>query len=280
MAHVLFAGLGKLGQPLAQRMVQDGHQVSAIRRRHKAVPGVDLYVQNLIDDHVLLPPEPVDLLYVILTPGQRTEKAYRDAFMVGPLRLLDALQASQPLPPVVFVSSTAVYGNVNGEVDEESEPVPDAFNGRILLAAEQELSMRTVMTAVRFAGIYGRNSERLRDQASAIARGEADWPAAKWTNRIHREDCINLLHHVGQEWLRGELMPPVINGCDGAPASNREVLSFLASQAGLDAPADAAGTPSGKQIRSRYIQSTGFTLQYPDFRAGYGEAAGDGEPGS
>ena len=271
MSHVLIAGLGNLGQPLAQRLVDDGHQVSGIRRRHREVPGVDLYVQNLVDDHILLPPDQVDLLFIILTPGARNEGAYRDAFLTGPTRLLDALQQQQPLPPLVFVSSTAVFGNVSGEVNEESEPVPDAFNGRILLAAEQELSMRTVMSAVRFSGIYGRNSQRLRDQARAIAQGEAELPAAKWTNRIHREDCVTVLHRVGQGWLNGELMPPVIVGTDNQPASNHEVLAWLAEQEGLSLALPASVSPSGKRVLSRFVDEHGVPLRYPDFRAGYGD---------
>ena len=269
MSHVLIAGLGNLGQPLAQCLLDDGHQISGIRRRHREMPGIDLYVQNLVDDHILLPPDQVDLLYIILTPGARNESAYRDAFLTGPTRLLDALQRQQPLPPLVFVSSTAVFGNVSGVVDEDAEPVPDAFNGRMLLAAEQELSMRTVMTAVRFSGIYGRNSQRLRDQARAIARGEAELPAAKWTNRIHQEDCVSLLHQVGKGWLSGELMPPVIVGSDNHPASNHEVLAWLAEQEGLTFAQPDSASPSGKRIHSRYIEQQGIELRYPDFRAGY-----------
>lgn len=271
MSHVLIAGLGQLGQPLAEKLIAAGHQVSGIRRRHREIAGVDLYVQNLLDEMILLPPDQVDLLYIILTPGKRTEQAYRDAFLTAPRRLLDALQAQQPLPPVIFVSSTAVYGNVSGKVDEESEPVPDAFNGRVLLSAEQELSMRTVMSAVRFSGIYGRNSQRLREQARAIANGEAELPAAKWTNRIHRHDCVELLLQAGQGWLAGELMPPVIVGSDKHPASNHDVLTWLAAQENLTLNAPADIEPAGKRIYSRFIDEQNIELRYPDFRAGYGD---------
>ena len=172
----------------------------------------------------------------------------------------------------MFVSSTAVFGKVSGRVDEEAEPVPDAFNGRILLKAEQELSMRTVMSAMRFSGIYGRNSERLREQARAVARGEADLPAAKWTNRIHQEDCVRLLHEVGKGWLAGDLMPPVIIGTDNQPASNHEVLAWLADQEGLNLPLPESASPTGKQVYSRFIEEQGLSLRYPDFRAGYGDS--------
>src|SRR5690554_7176342 len=73
-----------------------------------------------------------------MTPPSRDEAGYHAAFLTAPLRLLDALAQQQPLPPVVFVSSTAVYGADNAQPDEQSEPSPDAFNGRILLARSEE----------------------------------------------------------------------------------------------------------------------------------------------
>src|SRR5690606_15404826 len=110
-----------------------GHNVSAIRRGNEAPTGIDLYSQDLGDPNsaVLLPPDQVDLLYIILAPAARSVEGYQRAFLGAPTRLLDALGRQQPLPPIVFVSSTAVYGELTGIVDEDTPPKPDAFNGRI-----------------------------------------------------------------------------------------------------------------------------------------------------
>lgn len=275
MAHILIAGLGELGTPLAQQWLFEGHQVSAIRRRPEGPQGIDLYSQDLVSDLILLPPDQVDLLYIIMTPPSRDEAGYHAAYLTAPLRLLDALAQQQPLPPVVFVSSTAVYGADNAQPDEQSEPSPDAFNGRILLAAEQEISLRTLTTVVRFSGIYGPGRERLLRQVEALRQGQSA-PSPQWTNRIHSKDCVALLHCVGQGWLSGEMQWPVIIGTDAEPALNLAVLDWIGKQTGVALPAlattavDAEQAP-GKRIRSRFIEAGHYQLEYPNYRSGYGE---------
>ena len=268
MAHILVAGLGDLGQAVAERWLAAGHRVSGIRRRASAPAGVALYPQDLSRDEVVLPDGQVDLLYLILTPASRDERGYRAAFLEAPARLLDALQARQPLPPVVFVSSTAVYGDHDESVDEESEPRPTAFNGHLLLAAEQALSVRTLVTVVRFSGIYGPGRERLLRQVEAIRAG-AEPPAPQWTNRIHREDCVGLLMQVGQGWLAGDMQWPVVVGTDQEPALNVAVLNWIAAQRGQALALAEPEQAPGRRVHSRYIGAGHYVLQYPGYRAGY-----------
>lgn len=272
MAHILVSGLGRLGAVLASRWQASGHRVSGIRRHGTAPAGVDLYTQNLVHDPVLLPPDRVDLLYLILSADERSVGSYRDAYLTAPLRLLDALAERQPLPPVIFVSSTAVYGGQAGRVDEDTPPRPEQFNGRILLAAEEEISARSMATMVRFSGIYGPGSDRLLNQARAIAAGEAAPPAPMWTNRIHREDCATVLEYVGQRWLEGELGPPVVVGTDRAPSLNVTVLNWLGELLGLALDLPEPDIAPGKRIRSLYLERhPALTLRYPDFRSGYAD---------
>lgn len=268
MAHILIAGLGDLGAGVARALMADGHRVSAIRRRNEAPPGVDLYPQDLLQGTLLLPPDQVDLLYIILTPDGRDEAAYQRAFLAAPARLLDALAERQPLPPVLFVSSTAVYGEAAGVVDELTPPRPARFNGRVLLAAEEELSLRTLGTSVRFSGIYGPGRLRLLRQAAAIAAGEAP-PEPALTNRIHSADCIGLLHQLGQRWLANDAPPPVVIGTDTCPVANLEVLNWLGERTGRPLGLVVDEPVPGRAVRSRYLQAGEYPLQHPDYRSGY-----------
>jgi nucleoside-diphosphate-sugar epimerase len=269
VAHVLVAGLGDLGSALAERMLAAGHRVSGIRRGDRAPSGVDLYSQDLAEGMPVLPPDQVDLVYIILTPEKRDEAGYRRAFVQAPARLLHALAEAQPLPPVIFVSSTAVFGDVEDDVDEDTPPRPERFNGKVLLAAEEELSTRAMLTVVRFSGLYGGPSRRLLRQLEDVANGAAP-PAARWSNRMHRRDAVRLLVHLGEGWLAGEMQPSLVVGSDGNPVNNREVLNWLAEQRGepVDIP---PGSPTGKRITSRYLAESDFELEYPDFRSGYAE---------
>jgi nucleoside-diphosphate-sugar epimerase len=268
LAHILVAGFGDLGQALASQWRDAGHQVSAIRRRDQGLPGIDLYPQDLVRDAIQLPPDQVDLLYIIMTPSRRDEAGYRDAYLTAPSRLLTGLAAQQPLPPLVFVSSTAVYGEHGGEPDEESEPQPDAFNGRILLAAEEELSMRTLATSVRFSGIYGPGRERLLHQVAAIRAG-AEPPAPQWTNRIHSADCVGILKRIGALWLEGEMAPPLVVATDQSPALNVAVLNWISARQGQPLGLFEPDIAPGKRIRSRFISQGHYQLQYPDYQTGY-----------
>lgn len=268
MAHILVAGLGDLGWSLAQGWLAGGHRVSGIRRRQDGPAGVDLYSQNLVSDPLQLPPDQIDLLYIIMTPSSRDEEGYRNAYLRAPTRLLDALAQKQPLPPVIFVSSTAVYGDHGGEPDEHTEPKPDAFNGRILLAAEQEISLRTLATAVRFSGIYGPGRERLLKQVESIRAGAAP-PTPQWSNRIHSFDCVGLLQRVGEGWLNGSLQLPVVVGTDAEPALNVSVLNWISAHTGDALNLFEPDIAPGKRIRSQFISEGQYRLAYPDYRQGY-----------
>ena len=151
MSHILIAGLGDLGRGLAENLLAAGHRVSGIRRGSDAPSGVDLYSQDLLDGARLLPPDRVDLLVIIMTPSEYSEEGYLKAYVRAPLNLLDALAEQQPLPPVLFVSSSAVFGDLEGDVDETTPPAPTRYNGKIVLAAEQEVSTRGLTTVVRFS---------------------------------------------------------------------------------------------------------------------------------
>ena len=128
MSHILIAGLGDLGSGLAQVLLAEGHRVSAIRRGQQCPAGVELYSQDLTEGAAMLPPDQVDLLVIIMTPSEYSEAGYLKAFVRAPLTLLDALAQQQPLPPVVFVSSSAVFGELAGEVDELTSPRPSRYN--------------------------------------------------------------------------------------------------------------------------------------------------------
>ncbi len=270
MSHILIAGLGDLGTGLAEQLMAGGHRISAIRRGTQAPAGVELYSQDLTEGAAMLPPDPVDLLVIIMTPSEYSEEGYLQAFVRAPLTLLEALGRQQPLPPVVFVSSSAVFGDQEGVVDELTPPRPGRYNGKVLLAAEEEISTRSLSTVVRFTGIYGPGRYRQIDKAARLARGEESLPAPQWTNRIHRDDCVGLLHSVVLGWLEGREMPPLVIGTDAVGGRNLDVLKWLADQQGLTlaVPDDPA---AGKQVRSLYIQQGHYALQYPGYQEGYAQ---------
>ncbi|HLR16919.1 MAG TPA: NAD-dependent epimerase/dehydratase family protein [Alcanivoracaceae bacterium] len=270
MAHVLMVGLGQLGSPLSEKLLALGHQVSAIRRGSEAPAGVHLLQQDLLRVPVVqLPSEPVDLIYIIVTPAARNALAYEEAFITLPQRVLSAVAAQQPkIPPVIFVSSTAVYGDGAQVVDEDSPTDATTFNGQALIRAEQQIQQMAPATVVRFSGIYGPTRRGRVALAKRLLTHPQEAPVARWSSRIHSDDVVGLLLHLGQRWLAHDAPPAVVVGSDQEPVVNVELLNWLAEQQGEHLGL-AWQQAQGRPVRSRYIEEGHYLLQYPSFREGY-----------
>ena len=77
-------------------------------------------------------------------------EAYRAAYVDGLSHVLDAVLASGAgVRRVLFVSSTAVYGDAGGGwIDESTTPEPGGFSGRIIREAEELLYSRLRGTGI------------------------------------------------------------------------------------------------------------------------------------
>jgi nucleoside-diphosphate-sugar epimerase len=301
---VLLAGCGDLGTEAGLRFAAAGHRVVGWRRSPEKLPAA---IEGVAADlgSAELPPIPADTTAVVvaIAADSPTEEAYRAAYVDGLSNVLDAVLASGAnVRRVLFVSSTAVYGDAGGGwIDERTTPEPGGFSGRIIREAEELLHSRLRGTGItpvvlRLGGIYGPGRTRLIDQ---VRGGTAVIPAAsRFTNRIHRDDAAAAIVHL---CTMGTVPAAVYLGVDNEPAELGDVLEFLAAELGLPAPAAestgaagaaaasggttgtsasggttgasaAGGEPSrggNKRASNGLIRSTGFEFQYPSFREGY-----------
>jgi nucleoside-diphosphate-sugar epimerase len=182
---------------------------------------------------------------------------------------------------VLFVSSTAIYGDAGGGwVDESTQPDPGGFSGKVLVEAEELLHARlagtgTAATALRLGGIYGPGRTRLIDQ---VKTGAAVIPEdVRYTNRIHRDDAAAAIVHLA---TMADSPAPAYVGVDNEPADLGSVLRFLAAELGLsEPPVGDAGPARGvnKRCRNDLLRTAGFTFAFPTFREGYKDViAGNG----
>ena len=303
---VLLAGCGDLGTEAGLRFAAAGHRVVGWRRSPEKLPAaIEGAAADLSSRE--LPPIPADTTAVVvaIAADSPTEDAYRAAYVDGLAHVLDAVLASGAgVRRVLFVSSTAVYGDAGGGwIDERTTPDPGGFSGRIIREAEELLYSRLRGTGItpvvlRLGGIYGPGRTRLIDQ---VRGGSAVIPAAsRFTNRIHRDDAAAAIVHL----CTMDAVPgPVYVGVDNEPAELGDVLSFLADELGLPRPASesaglsggaggvAAGAPASgtasttsaskstsggepsrggnKRASNALLRSTGFEFQYPSYREGY-----------
>ena len=279
MAAVLIAGCGDVGRELARRLLADGHEVYGLRRRAHLLPaGVQPVAGDLGDpDSLRAVPGGLDVLCYAAAADGRSAAAYRAAYVDGVRNVLRAVARTSTLRRVLYTSSTRVYSQNGGEwVDEESPTGGDDIYARLLLegeAAARESAAPAVI--VRLAGIYGPGRTRLIDRVRA-----GDACGAAYTNRIHRDDCAGILHHL----LRLDRPLPLYLGADHEPATQCSVMDWIAGRLGLPAPARSGSDTAvaGKRCRNARLVASGYAFEYPGFRDGYGAMIGGpaGEEGS
>lgn len=263
------AGCGDLGTEVGLRLAASGHRVVGLRRNPDRLPPA--IEGRPIDLAVERPDVPADteVVICILTPGDRSAEAYQRTFVGGVRNVLDALSACRVRPRIIFVSSTAVFGDAEGGwVDEATPPSPGAASAESLLNAERMLHARDRRAVVlRLAGLYGPGRDSLINQ---VRSGKASVPRRPtYTNRIHRDDAASAIVHLATGVDRPDSL---YLGVDDEPADRGDVLGFLAHELGVAQPPVAdpsARAGSNKRCRNDRLRSTGFEFEYPSYREGF-----------
>jgi len=273
--RILIAGCGDIGMAVGTALVAQGHHVTGLRRS-AVVPdtsGIDYFQADLTRPESLSKlPTNFDLLLVIVTPSERSEAGYKAIYLDGVGNLLEHFASQNINLPVIYVSSTRVYAQSQGEwVDENSITEPADAYGRILLDAEQQvLAQSPGNSIVRFSGIYGRGSKFMQ---KLVTQGKpVQYSPPSFTNRVHRDDCVGALIFLANKVLSGETLASHYLVSDNEPVPKWDVVAWLADQAGLPQPAQQeldrkAG--QGKRCSNRRIREAGYNFHYKSYRDGY-----------
>lgn len=290
--HVLVAGCGYVGGALARRLADRGDRVTGLKRNPDDLPqGVEPLAADVLAPASLkgLPKHPEAVVYAV-SPAERSGTAYRNAYVEGLQNTLHG--CGTPDTPfrgrLVLVSSTGVYGEMDGAwVDEDTPPDPDDETGAALL--EGETLARTfggTGIVLRLGGIYGPGRDRT---VRRVASGDVTCPEPdRFGNRIHRDDAAAAALHL----LSLDDPDEVYLGVDRDPAPLRDVYRWIAgrlqvpdpcgpSHAAASARGDGSsgdGDPGGsettrrranKRCSSDRLVASGFAFRYPTFREGY-----------
>jgi len=210
-------------------------------------------------------PEEVDAIVLCASSERGGVEAYRHVYLGG----VEAALRHRPGARIVFVSSTSVYGQTNGEwVDEKSPATPATDTGKILREAEDAV-IRAGGTVARVGGIYGPRRgvllQRLRS-GDAVIEGDGK----RWINQAHREDIIAALRRM----IDVEI-PGVVNIVDNEPATYLDLYRWACEHFLLPMP--PFGPPNlhrkrgltNKRVANAKLRATGWEPSYPSFREGY-----------
>jgi nucleoside-diphosphate-sugar epimerase len=265
---ILLLGCGDIGIALGTRLQHEGHHVTALRRNIEALPasmpGLALDYSQA-DELAGLANLQFDVAVMTPTPAGPSEQGYLQGILQPVCNLLN-LWREGPARRLIYVSSTRVYGNRGGDwVDETTTPAPADAQARLLEEAESKLlESRHEVSVVRFSGIYGRHPSRLLQRLGQGQLCAAEPP--RFSNRIHRDDCVGFLAHLLQCRRRHSLYLAT----DSLPALSREVEEWLLQALGREPVSELQiKADSNRRCRNTRMLETGYQLKYQDYRAGY-----------
>lgn len=272
---VLIVGCGYIGLPLARLFSTNGWQVvgltgseeSAARLSSESFPVIGLDVTTSLDR---LRPRAFETVVHCASSGRRGIQVYEALFLRATRNLLSSLAVNH----FMFVSSTSVYGQIDGSwVDENSMTEPFRETGVILRSAE-EIVLEQNGTVTRLAGIYGPDRcvplRKLLDQ-TAIIEGEGE----RLMNLIHRDDAVSALFFLAEKGLRG-----IYNINDDEPVSQLDWFRYVCKQ--LDRPLPPFGPRdttrkrgwTSKRVSNQKLRQAGWPPRFKTFREGLGQLLG------
>ena len=276
-ASVLIAGCGDIGSRLATQLLDKGWQVYGLRRSVERLPaGVTGIAGDLFSEQcpAQWPTGQIDYVVYSAAATDHDEAGYQAAYVDGLTHTLAWLKQNGQQPKrLLFVSSSGVYGQKNGEwVDEMSCAQASSYSGRIMLEAEQvALKSGIPASTVRLTGIYGPGREWMLGQVRKGYRVAVDPPL--YGNRIHADDAAGLLAFLLDADLQGNTLDDCYIGVDNDPAPLAEVVGWLRERLGVTAWAEEASVrrAGSKRCSNARAKALGWEPRYPSYREGYGE---------
>lgn len=272
---VLIVGCGDVGGRLAKQLLVAGWSVSGLRRNISALPeGVTGIAADLEQGvcPATWPSVGPDYLVYCVAASQHDEAGYRSAYVDGLRNVLGWLAGHGQAPRrLLFVSSSSVYAQQNGEwIDESAETAPKEYSGRVMLEAERvALDSGIPASVVRLTGIYGPGREWLLSQVRQGYRVTEEPPL--YGNRIHAEDAAGLLAHLLQADQAGRTLDEVYIGVDDAPAPLAEVVAWLREYMGVTewSEQQRVRRTGSKRCSNARARAFGWTPAFPSYREGY-----------
>lgn len=251
--NISILGCGWYGQALAKALINAGHAVKGSTTSQQkmsalAADGIAPYLVSFLpgDEHYDDSFFTSDVLFICIPPKSRSGEG--PGFIDKVRGIIKAIK-KHSVKKVVFISSTAVYADINAEVDELSDPQPNIEAGRILLQAEDlfraENTFKT--TIIRFAGLIGpgRDPGRFFAGKKDIANGRAP------VNLIHLDDCIGLSMAILDRQAFGYLF----NGCSPHHPAKSAFYTKAAVNSGLETPEFIDELKEWKMVRSVQVEA-------------------------
>lgn len=280
---VLIVGCGYIGRRVGASLQADNYRVTGCVRSTQSAGALDTAgIDSLIVDLDRPAAKPGwaggfdEVFYFAPPPAQGEKDPRMQAF-------LQALIKVRPPRRIVYISTSAVYGDCRGAWINESQAVnPATSRGQRRLHAEQQLTAECDAQGIewvllRVPGIYGPDRlplARLREGTPVLRAQDSPY-----TNRIHADDLAGICVAA----MRSPYANTVYNVSDGHPSNMTDYFFKVADAACLPRPPTvsrdeaqqvlSAGmlsflNDSRRMNNEKMLAELSVELRYPDLDAG------------
>lgn len=266
---LLIVGQGDIGLPVTNKLAKNDLNVTGLARGARQQYALNDKAAFMQADAVTLSAEQLQdftHIAIIVTPDEYSASGYQNSYLAINQHFAKLASQLTKLERIVFISSTGVYGQDDGEwIDADTIPLtPERDASKVILQAEQALQdgFGDKAIVIRPSGIYGR--ERLMRVRKVKEQQKEPIAIAHWSNRIMDRDLVNIIANV----LICDAPKPIYLATDYAPVTTFELTTWLSKVLDETHPTiDPTKTAmTGKRLHSNIPLAW---LDYPDWQAGY-----------
>lgn len=257
-------GCGWLGLPLGKYWHDAGHTVAGSTTREEQLPlmshaGITPFIISLdsngIHGNIVEFLGGSEMLVMAIPPGIRKNPTID--FTEKIKHLIPHLQHSR-LQRLIFVSSTSVYGEHQGEVDEATVPEPDSESGRQLWNTEQLLHAlnHPKVSVLRLGGLLGPDRHPVTFLSGRTGLSAPQAPV----NLIQQQEVIEVIDFL----LHLEVLPQTVNAVYPQHPEKEAYYQQVAQLRGLQPPGyDKSDKTTGKTVHAKVLDKLGYHFKHP-----------------
>jgi nucleoside-diphosphate-sugar epimerase len=265
LSRISVLGCGWLGLPLAESLIDKGYKVKGSTTTESKLngfleKGINPYYINLtpiVQASDIKGFMEAELVIINIPPGTRTRAAL---FHVEQIQQLMPYLEKSSAKYILYVSSTSIYPNTNGEVKETDVIEVFQAENKTLATAEKMISEipDKQVTILRCGGLTGYDRLLIRHFAGRKNLTIGEEPV----NLIHRDDVIGIIEAIIKQEKWGE----TYNICSPLHPLKKDFYKELAERFNYEQPEFInSGLQPFKIVNTDKLNTElNYTFKYPD----------------
>jgi nucleoside-diphosphate-sugar epimerase len=267
-------GLGWLGVPLAKFLKSQAYNVCGTSRTASKVDALNQAGYECLHFDLFAAPIAQQLpskffensnIVINIAPGRHSIKP--DEYIASMKGLINYAFEHKALH-LTFVSTSSVFGNAVGIVDERSVTNPSSDSGLAHAAIEQYLLEHYIdrSAILRLAGLVGPNPEgaipTIRHPVYALAKRQHIDGGNTPINLVHQFDVIQCIYAI----IKQQTVAKVLHACSLEHPTRADYYTWAAHQLGMKAPKfdTKDDLRDGKIVSAEQtLRELGVSLRYP-----------------